>query len=99
MQCWTPHHSMHPKAPTGDRTQDHTLTKRMLYQLSYRGKYRDRRNRGLFLFLNASLPACLLRLRAMQSQVMRDLQKIAAVDTSLNTSKIVNPPMHHGRMV
>jgi hypothetical protein len=32
------------KAPTGDRTQDHTLTKRMLYQLSYRGTFtRSRR--------------------------------------------------------
>ena len=25
------------QAPSGDRTHDHTLTKRMLYQLSYRG--------------------------------------------------------------
>ena len=28
------------RAPTGDRTQDHTLTKRMLCQLSYRGDVR-----------------------------------------------------------
>ena len=35
------------KAPTGDRTQDHTLTKRMLYQLSYRGTF----SRFLFKYI------------------------------------------------
>jgi hypothetical protein len=31
------------EAPTGDRTPDHTLTKRMLYQLSYRGRWQGQK--------------------------------------------------------
>ena len=36
------------KAPSGDRTHDRTLTKRMLYQLSYRGRSS---NLNIFIFL------------------------------------------------
>jgi hypothetical protein len=35
---WTWRFASRKRAPSGDRTHDHTLTKRMLCQLSYRGK-------------------------------------------------------------